>query len=132
LLSSFVRLDNRVEVIVHTDASMKQLRNSKSTVATKAGRMQTMAWALNQIEEFDKSEPIAREALELANEAKLSDWILARAEATHAIALRGLGRTDEAKPMLEASYPRLLLEDDKISNEDRDEILAETKAALEK
>ncbi|MDZ4852473.1 MAG: tetratricopeptide repeat protein [Pirellulaceae bacterium] len=132
LLNSFIQLDNREEIIARTDVFIVELRNSKSTVATKAGRLQTMAWALNKIEAFDKSEPIAREALELANEAKLSDWILARAEATHAIALLGLGRTDEAKPMLEAAYPRLLLEDDKISNEDRKEIIAETKAASEK
>jgi hypothetical protein len=79
-----------------------------------------------------RAEPLARESLQLATNADVNGWELEHIRSTLGVSLLGLGRRDEARPLLESSYEAIASDAAKIPMELRTETVDEAKAAVAK
>jgi len=108
-----------------------RMENSKSPKVLIAD-LQLAARASNRMEDFKNAEPLARKSLELAIKAEIANWELERIRSTLGVSLLGLGRRDDASPLLESSCETIERDASSIPIEIRKETLEEAKAAFAK
>jgi tetratricopeptide (TPR) repeat protein len=107
-----------------------QRSQSPAKPLTTMNCLRVVARALNRISAFERAEPMAREAIELATKIDLKGRELARVQLTLGRSLVGLGRIEEARPLIESGHETIMREAESIRYEIRQEVIDDAQEAL--
>lgn len=133
LAESYRQLGQRDECVKLVDEFVERSRKKNAeSPKTLADALRLSTRALNRMEEFSRAEPLARESLELATSVQVSGWELERIRSTFGVSLLGLGRLEEACPLLESSCEAIERDAANIPIDIRSETVEEAKAAVAK